>query len=165
MAIDLCGHLGWVMLLLLKIGWEVIKEKRLCRQDYDWEFFPKYIFVHSPLHITQNIIYFFLPLIQDKLCIPVEPCHIFVPVLSHCHMLSFFVQCVKVRDECSFCLYWWNHLRSLFKLSFHNVLKGSSWLWSYSSWIYNYLCNQCLSLLNWVWIPLMEWCTRYNTMW
>ena len=102
--------------------------------------------------------------------IPVEPCHIFVPVLTQdldfqCHMLlSCFVQCVEVRDECSFCLYWWNHLRSLFKLSFHNVLKGSSWLWSYSSWIYNYLCNQCLSLLNWVWIPLMEWCTRYNTV-
>ena len=25
-----------------------------------------------------------------------------------------------------------------------------SWLWSYASWIYNYLCNQCLS-------PLMLW--------
>jgi hypothetical protein len=27
---------------------------------------------------------------------------------------------------------------------------GPSWLWSYGSWIYNYLCNQCLS-------PLMLW--------
>jgi len=24
---------------------------------------------------------------------------------------------------------------------------GSSWSWSYGSWIYNYLCNQCLSPL------------------
>ena len=24
---------------------------------------------------------------------------------------------------------------------------GPSWLWSYGSWIYNYLCNQCLSPL------------------
>ena len=28
--------------------------------------------------------------------------------------------------------------------------SGPSWLWSYDSWIYNYLCNQCLS-------PLMLW--------
>jgi len=28
--------------------------------------------------------------------------------------------------------------------------------WSYGSWIYNYLCNQCLSLLTlWVGIPIM----------
>ena len=32
---------------------------------------------------------------------------------------------------------------------------GSSWPWSYGSWICNYLCNQCLSLLKLVvWIPL-----------
>jgi hypothetical protein len=24
--------------------------------------------------------------------------------------------------------------------------KGTSWPWSYGSWIYNYLCNQCLSM-------------------
>ena len=33
--------------------------------------------------------------------------------------------------------------------------EGSLWSWSNGSWIYNYLCNQCLSLLMlWVWIPL-----------
>jgi len=26
-------------------------------------------------------------------------------------------------------------------------LQGSSWSWSYGSWIYNYLCKQCLSPL------------------
>ena len=31
------------------------------------------------------------------------------------------------------------------------------WSWSYDSWIYNYLCNQCLSsLMLWVWIPLRQ---------
>jgi hypothetical protein len=30
------------------------------------------------------------------------------------------------------------------------VLEGPSWPWSYDSWIYNYICNQCLS-------PLMLW--------
>ena len=39
-------------------------------------------------------------------------------------------------------------------------LYGSSWLWTYGSWIYNCLCNQCLSpLMLWVRIPLRARCT------
>ena len=35
--------------------------------------------------------------------------------------------------------------------------RGSSWLWSYGSWIYNYLYNQCLSSLKlWVRTLLMR---------
>jgi hypothetical protein len=35
------------------------------------------------------------------------------------------------------------------------LFKGQSRSWSFGSWIYNYLCNQCLSPLTlWVWIPL-----------
>jgi len=38
-------------------------------------------------------------------------------------------------------------------------------LWSYVSWIYNYLCNQCLSPLKlWVRTPFMARCTQYNIM-
>jgi hypothetical protein len=34
------------------------------------------------------------------------------------------------------------------------------WSWSYGSWIYNYLCNQCLSpLMLWVRISIRERCT------
>ena len=34
------------------------------------------------------------------------------------------------------------------------VWLGPLWSWSYGSWIYNYLCSQCLSLLMlWVRIP------------
>jgi len=41
-----------------------------------------------------------------------------------------------------------------------------SWSWSYGNWIYNYLCNQCLSLWKlWVRTPFMVRCTRYNIMW
>jgi hypothetical protein len=29
-----------------------------------------------------------------------------------------------------------------------NVNMRPSWLWPYGSWIYNYLCNQCMSPLN-----------------
>ena len=43
--------------------------------------------------------------------------------------------------------------------------SGPSWSWSYDSWIYNYLCNQCLLPLTlWVRTPFMASCTRYNIM-
>ena len=32
--------------------------------------------------------------------------------------------------------------------------KGQSWSWSYGSWIYNYVCNQCISPLK-LWISLL----------
>ena len=46
-----------------------------------------------------------------------------------------------------------------------NYLEGSSRSWSNGNWIYNYLCNQCLSPIRWrVRIPLMARCTRYNIL-
>ena len=48
----------------------------------------------------------------------------------------------------------------------HQMEQGASWSWSYGSWIYNYLCNQCLLPLQlWVGIPLMARCTQCNIMW
>jgi hypothetical protein len=39
------------------------------------------------------------------------------------------------------------------------------WSWSYCSWIYNYMCNQCLLPLQlWILFPLMLRSTRYNIM-
>ena len=51
-------------------------------------------------------------------------------------------------------------LASILFLIKHSVcFHGSSWSWSYDSWIYNFLCNQCLS-------PLMLWVRKgYNIMW
>jgi len=37
-------------------------------------------------------------------------------------------------------------------------IQGPLWPWSYGSWIYNYLCNRCLSPLI-LWIPLRARCT------
>jgi hypothetical protein len=40
---------------------------------------------------------------------------------------------------------------------------GMSWLWSYGSWIYNYICNQCLSpLMLWVQVLILTRCTTLN---
>jgi len=44
--------------------------------------------------------------------------------------------------------------------------RGLSWSWSYDSWIYNYLCNRCLSpLKSWVRTPFMARCIWINIMW
>ena len=41
--------------------------------------------------------------------------------------------------------------------------KGPSWPWSYGSWIYNYLSNQCQSLLMfWVRISIRARCTTLS---
>ena len=41
---------------------------------------------------------------------------------------------------------------------------GSLWSWLYGSLIYNYLCNQCLSVLTlWVWIPF-KWGVLNTTL-
>jgi hypothetical protein len=43
-----------------------------------------------------------------------------------------------------------------------NILSETVVLWSYGSWIYNYLCNQCLSpLMLWVWISIRVF-SRYS---
>jgi len=43
------------------------------------------------------------------------------------------------------------------EIKYCNKKKGTSWSWLYGSWIYNYLCNQCLSVLKlWVRTPHMQ---------
>ena len=45
-------------------------------------------------------------------------------------------------------------------------IRWPLWSWLYGSWIYNYLCNQCLSPLKlWVRTLFMARCTWYNIMW
>jgi hypothetical protein len=66
--------------------------------------------------------------------------------------------------------YKWSHYRYLYPPILFTLMTarhmGSLLSWSYGSWIYSYLCNQCLLPLTlWVRIPLMARCTRYNIMW
>ena len=54
-------------------------------------------------------------------------------------------------------------IRVITKLPNSEQIKWESWSWSYGSWIYKYLCNQCLSPLKlWVRTPFMARWTRYN---
>jgi hypothetical protein len=42
----------------------------------------------------------------------------------------------------------------------NTIYEWLLWSWSNGSWIYNCLCNQCLSLLMlWIWISIRERCT------
>ena len=51
------------------------------------------------------------------------------------------------------------HVRTNLKIQIL-LLQGLPWPWSFGSWIYNYLCNRCLSpLIMWVRIPLSARCT------
>ena len=56
-------------------------------------------------------------------------------------------------------------------VNFHGIVPVSLVIFlkvffaSYGSWMYNYLCNQCISPLKlWVPIPFMARCTRYKIM-
>ena len=45
-------------------------------------------------------------------------------------------------------------------MTFDWLVEGSSWPWSYGNWIYNYLCNHCLSpLMLWARISIKARCT------
>jgi hypothetical protein len=76
---------------------------------------------------------------------------------------SFNGQWIEVRGGCSCWWYWWNYWLSLFKLSFHK----STWTFALLIyWIFNYLCNRCISQLKlWVLILIILRCTRYNIVW
>ena len=55
----------------------------------------------------------------------------------------------------------WHNLCELMSLSYNLhvlIYWGLSWSWSYGSWIYNYLCNQCLS-------PITLWRVRIRLRW
>jgi hypothetical protein len=47
--------------------------------------------------------------------------------------------------------YWWRKPKYPGKTTITHTYEGLSWSWSYGSWIYNYLCNQCLSPLK-LWV-------------
>ena len=61
----------------------------------------------------------------------------------------------SLRSECKYILY----LPTMYVYCVYPVISkapGWSWSWSYGSWIYNYLCNQCLLPLKlWVRIPFI----------
>jgi hypothetical protein len=42
------------------------------------------------------------------------------------------------------------------RTSTSRIRLGPSWLWSYGSWIYNYLCNHWLSPLT-LWVQILPW--------
>jgi hypothetical protein len=80
-------------------------------------------------------------------------------MLMHSWRSLMITQYVRLDSD----VHWVGHVFHL------KTWMGQSWPWSYCSWIYNYLCNQCLSLLM-LWIrmslrwPLNTGLTVLNTV-
>jgi hypothetical protein len=98
-----------------------------------------YVQNHTILIITnaQNHMILIITYVQDHMIL------IITYVQNHLTLIIIYVQ---------------NHM-FLIIIHVHNHM-GLSWPWSYGSWIYNYLCNHCLSLLLlWVRLPPSARCT------
>ena len=65
---------------------------------------------------------------------------IYIHTLSYYKLFIYFNLCLIIMINNLSCL-------------FTSISKGPSWLWSYSSWIYNYLCNQCHH----------HWCCKFKS--
>jgi hypothetical protein len=65
-----------------------------------------------------------------------------------------------------YCLYLHRIEHPFNKGESHSLVGASlSWSWSYGSWIYNNMCNQCLTPLKLrVRTPFVDKCTRFNIM-
>ena len=74
-------------------------------------------------------------------------------------VLLFIVLSVLLRFTDSDYYYLWIVFNIFVSRGNAQIDKEPSWPWSYGSWIYNYLCNQCLSPLVWVRISIRARCT------
>jgi hypothetical protein len=79
-----------------------------------------------------------------------QPLHKRTKELSHSinviHLAEPFSTIVQLYLGCQF--YWWREPEVPEKTTnLPQVWREQSWPWLYGSWIYNYLCNQCLSPL------------------
>jgi hypothetical protein len=67
-------------------------------------------------------------------------------VLWRFHIVIRFIKFITF-VRCILYLLIWNILDTSCSMMISYYYWKSSWSWSYCSWIYNYLCNQCLSPL------------------
>ena len=74
---------------------------------------------------------------------------------THIWWISQFIPCLQfLTQRLTNFFYFSINFYSIFLQLVSQLLKnyrGSYWLWSYGGWIYNYLCNQCLSQLT-LWV-------------
>ena len=92
-----------------------------------------YICWCTQLLVLRNIIQSWNWLLKCKVLVFFWICMVVINIVFSKNIFAVFVLC-------------WSHYSWLCYL----YIEGTSWPWSYGSWIYNCLCNQCLS-------PLMSW--------
>jgi hypothetical protein len=149
------AYYHWSCEFELRSWWGVL-DTTLCDKVYQWHATGRWFSPGTPVSSTnesdRHDITFFayqfkcLPFIRS-LTYDIYSVSILL-IVSHHRNISFV-------DHCLF----------FGSFSFGRCM-GPSWSWSYGSWIYSYLCNQCMSPLKlWARIPLMVRSTRYNIMW
>ena len=115
--------------------------------------------IFCPCQTTQRRLgYFDMSSDQHRLC------H-FLPLSNiRCLVIQYISTGQNISWECFPCITKCSNVFII--LGYLFFIKGSSWPWSYGSWIYNYMCYHCLSPLKlWVRTPFMGRCTRYNIIW
>ena len=111
-----------------------------------WYFLLFQFIAQIPHNLSLRKIQNNLPIIISGIMTPVSSLSSWLSLASS---LPERESCIE-RYEITFVLFKYRYATS------HCTCKtqGSSWSWSYGSWIYNYLCNQCLSPLTlWVRTP------------
>ena len=77
-------------------------------------------------------------------------------------ILFFFQNMKKLLEKVSTLLLKLSANEYVFYCVFYLLIFGPSWPWSYGSWIYNNICDQCLSpLMLWVRISIRMRCTTF----
>jgi hypothetical protein len=93
----------------------------------------------------------------------------FKSIIMHVHQQVIFSSKVllysKEEEELFVINLVYNFYRFNFIYLYTYILEEQSWSWLYGSWIYNYLCNQCLSPLKLCSNLTHGKCMRYNIMW
>ena len=90
----------------------------------------------------------------------------FIATFSHMLVIIWLVSLMKPQIWCKSKLYrikiYFDDFASVYlqtikrcKLEAKTMSNRPSWLWSYGSWIYNYLCYQCLSTLT-LWVRILH---------
>jgi hypothetical protein len=103
--------------------------------------------ISGDMYLWGNISYFFLWIIS-----PVFQAFVLMDQWRYVPVRKYFLLHFMTDDELEWvkCLLTiCNHTCQYLFVFIPLMLPGPSWFWSYGSWIYNYLCNQCLS-------PLMQ---------
>ena len=117
---------------------------------------PYFWFIHSHIKSFFTII----SIVYSNLCSNLSMTQYHIICLNYC--INYDKIRLKALQPSNYSMWSVNYIWAFIHPAF--CTGGLLWSWSYSSWIYYYLCNQCLSPHEFK-FPLMARCTWNNIMW